>query len=746
MGGSGVSQAQSSGSTETSVAQGDASAGNLAEALDDNADIVQDDLDAPPPSQTEERPVNFEVAADGSRINASTPDGTRVQTPQPGASSTKSAATGSSSLLASTRPSHVSRSSASTPSTSTAPPPTGRSYAAALKSAPSDWHLEFSMGGKTIDFETTIFGAVYQHEVRSGNANGIRGVWHNVYNVTFKKVPGPPPTPEDRSTPEPHSFETALPDFLARDPRQATVLRLLSVLHQVNSDYSEQADKHKLESLDASRAVAQNVFVNNKLTAKLNRQLEEPMIVASNCLPDWAMELPQLFPFIFPFETRYTFLQSTSFGYARLMQKWLQSARTTADSNAASNRRDENLSFLGRLQRQKVRISRQRLFESAFKVFELYGSSKAMLEVEYFDEVGTGLGPTLEFYSLVSKEFRKKSLGIWRDGDNSNESEYVANALGLFPAPIDPANLESEEGKKQAATFKVLGTVVAKALMDSRIIDIPFNRMFMKLVLSQHIPLNTVSVRAVDPTLAKSLEHLNLYLQRAHEIQSDGTMSAEEKAKALAAVKVDDASIEDLSLDFTIPGYDIELKPNGKETPVDLDNLAEYLELVIEWTLAKGVKPMVSKFKEGFSEVFPTRDLHTFAPEELLKLFGDEEEDWSFATIHKSLKADHGYSLSSPSILSFIEIISHFDHPTRRKALSFFTGASRLPIGGFKALNPPLTVVRKLPEDGLTPDEVLPSVMTCANFVKMPEYSSKEVMEERVTKAIEEGGGAFHLS
>lgn len=38
-----------------------------------------------------------------------------------------------------------------------------------------------------------------------------------------------------------------------------------------------------------------------------------------------------------------------------------------------------------------MRISRARLLESAVKVMDLYGKSKAILEVEYFGEVGTGL-------------------------------------------------------------------------------------------------------------------------------------------------------------------------------------------------------------------------------------------------------------------------------------------------------------------------------------------------------------------
>lgn len=96
--------------------------------------------------------------------------------------------------------------------------------------------------------------------------------------------------------------------------------------------------------------------------AAWNRQLEEPMIVASACLPSWSTDLPQYFPFLFPFDTRHTFLQSTAFGYARLMQMWVGQAR------ADSSRRDDNLDFLQRLQRQKVRISRGRILDCAFKV------------------------------------------------------------------------------------------------------------------------------------------------------------------------------------------------------------------------------------------------------------------------------------------------------------------------------------------------------------------------------------------
>ena len=43
-------------------------------------------------------------------------------------------------------------------------------------------------------------------------------------------------------------------------------------------------------------------------------------MICSSCLPDWALDLSQHFPFLFAFTTRYAFLQSTSFGTARVIQ------------------------------------------------------------------------------------------------------------------------------------------------------------------------------------------------------------------------------------------------------------------------------------------------------------------------------------------------------------------------------------------------------------------------------------------
>ena len=65
---------------------------------------------------------------------------------------------------------------------------------------------------------------------------------------------------------------------------------------------------------------------------------------------------------------------------------------------------------------------------------------------------------------------------------------------------------------------------------------------------------------------------------------------------------------------------------------------------------------------------------------------------------------------------------------------------------GFRSLNPPLTIVRKTFSNSENPDNSLPSVMTCVNYLKLPDYSSVEVMRNKLNLASQEGQLSFHLS
>ena len=79
------------------------------------------------------------------------------------------------------------------------------------------------------------------------------------------------------------------------------------------------------------------------------------------------------------------------------------------------------------------------------------------------------------------------------------------------------------------------------------------------------------------------------------------------------------------------------------------------------------------------------------------------------------IQTAHGFTQKSKAFLMLLKYITELEPKHRSLFVSFLTGSPRLPIGGFAALEPRLTVVLKKPEQSskLTADQILPSVMTC---------------------------------
>lgn len=584
-----------------------------------------------------------------------------------------------------------------------------RSYADAAGTP--KWHLTFSVNGEKITHETTVFGALLKS---CGNPLDI---WTTNFTINIKKTDGAPPVVDEPKF-ESEDIVPYLqsPESFSESPRAATIMKLLSALYNVNLWGGEIAGS--VYSLNVTH------FLSSKLTAKFNKQLEEPLVVASLCLPAWTVDATRLYPFLFPFDVRHRYLESTSFGYSRSIQKWeehYRDRRSNNSDNASSSSRERNdRPPIGKLIRQKVRISRKHMFQSAIKVMELYGSSPSVLEVEYFDEVGTGLGPTLEFYATVSHQFAHKSLEMWRaDNDTAPgvSEDFAFSQQGLFPIPL----IACSNPEKVLHRFKVLGTFVARSMIDSRLIDIHFSSTFFRLACLQlSFSPTSETLRAIDEQLGRSLKQLQQFSP---------------------------SEVTDLGLDFTLPGFPAaELKPNGKDIALTSENIQEYIDLIVDQTVGSGVSQQIEAFKTGFSEVFPFSAVCAFSPAELVLMCGPSVEDWSLDTLSEAVHADHGFDQRSKTFMNLLEVMSELTEPERRQFLSFVTGSPKLPIGGFKALKPGLTVVRKASENGLTPNDYLPSVMTCVNYLKCPDFSSKELLKSRLLQAVSEGGGAFHLS
>ncbi|KAJ3137194.1 Ubiquitin fusion degradation protein 4 [Physocladia obscura] len=698
----------------------------------------------------------------------------------------------------------VSKSIASASSASVTP----LSYAGAASN--NGIAIKFTLGDEEIPTESTVFGALYRHEMDLTKKSSLPNIWNKTYTIKFKKVAVVTPAKIKHVSPKP-------PDLTEPDSAAHKIMLLLRVLYLLNTNWQEVYEEFSLAKLAApmpgvaTAADGHNqqhqqqqqqhplailsplpatFFINNKITHKLNRQLAEPLIVASSVLPTWSNTVARDFSFLVPFETRLAYVQSTAFGYARSVARWTNNTLDLTNNSAVAHSRslasmrdsltDAAAAAIGRIPRQKVRIARARLVDSMMKVMDLYGGTNSLIEVEFFDEVGTGLGPTLEFYSSVCHEMRRSSgvavskpvkggtassaaatvtgdtVTVWRNG-NGVSGDYLNPREGLFPAPLDPTTSATV-----VAFFGAMGTFVAKALLDSRIVDMPFSSIFLEMVVwGRHWDLEDITtidnvgaslnvIKHVDGNLHASLSDIFKFAQLASAIESNKELTAQEKKDSLATITVKGARLEELCLDFTLPGYpSIELQVNGENTPITLENVSTYVARVIEATIGNGVQTQVDAFRAGFCKVFDIAVLKCFSVQELSLLMGgsSENEDWTYLTIMDAIKADHGYTRESQPIQCLAEMMESFTAVERREFLMFVTGSPKLPIGGFKALNPRLTVVRKSADIvGTNMDEYLPSVMTCVNYLKVPAYSSKDVMRERFEVAMKEGQGSFHLS
>ncbi|GAB2267878.1 E3 ubiquitin-protein ligase upl3 [Dionaea muscipula] len=559
-----------------------------------------------------------------------------------------------------------------------------------------------------------------------------------------------------------------LPCNLERSNPTYDILALLRVLEGLNQlaprlrvQSGDKLSEGLISTLDELSAAGARLpseeFVNSKLTPKLARQILDALALCSGSLPSWCYQLTRACPFLFPFETRRQFFYSTAFGLSFALHRLQQQQR--ADGQGSVSERGVRLS---RLRRQKVRVSRNRILESAAKVMEMYSSQKAVLEAEYFGEEGTGLGPTLEFYTLLSHDLQKVELGMWRigfhdkhsmeiDGDDqpknaksetvyssssvSGSEDLVQSRLGLFPRPWPP-NSDSSDGSRFSKVieyFRLLGRVLAKALQDGRLLDLPLSSAFYKLMLGQDLDLYDILL--FDPEFGRILQELQALVYRKQHLESVGSDNAE----AVIQLRFRGALIDDLCLDFTLPGYpDYILKP-GEEN-VDINNLEEYISLVVDATVRCGIARQMEAFRAGFNEVFDISNLQLFSPSELDCLLCGHRELWKAETLVDHIKFDHGYTAKSPAIINLLEIMGEFTLEQQRSFCQFVTGSPRLPSGGLAVLNPMLTIHSSTatntasngPGAAEFADDDLPSVMTCANYLKLPPYSTKGQVQDWV--------------
>lgn len=519
-------------------------------------------------------------------------------------------------------------------------------------------------------------------------------------------------------------------------PILANILKLLMTLHAACNEWQSlmtwlamQTGSYDLPKSLTEPRISHTQFVNQKINSKA-MQHSSNVAMAGQHDQAWYIRVLQDYPILFTPATRKFLFEITYFGVSRSLvrlQEHNQENGTLVDSEKSLERRRQN-----RIIRRKCRVVREKPIECAMQVLS---SNKATLgsvfEFEFKGEPGSGLGPTMEFYSLVGQALSQKSLGLWRRSEEDTETHFAA-LTGLYPAPFvpsgqNPRDRDSEQYIVKYYTF--LGRFLARVLLDRRIPNLRLSRPLLKMLRGDELAFDDIG--SINPKI--------------YEVLLAMAVSDHSAQKGYLATLPRPCSVDDLGLTFVLPGVEeIPLVPNGADIEVTTENMSSYTQEVSTALLCSSVNVAIKSLREGFSSVINLQALKALTVDELSALLKGHEERITLAELEANVACDHGYSLSHPTIRLFLEILSEMSQQEQQKFFQFLTGSPMLPVGGLAALKPKFTIVRKTSSDSRIAEQAqLPSAMTCQNFLKLPAYDSKEAMLKKLKLAIDEGANAF---
>ena len=499
-------------------------------------------------------------------------------------------------------------------------------------------------------------------------------------------------------------------------------LFLLSILHLALKKYPKlfgineqwfKNDEHELDEL----------FINSKVNLLVSRASSDGSNISKSTIPSWCKNLIYDCGFITKYESR-SLLFKVSFDIRRSLVN-LQNYLKSIDPNYPN----EQTITLEKSMRLKIIVDRDKILDHGYILLDDIVTSKffGFLEFEYKGEIGNGLGPTLEFYSLIFEKL-KEDKRLW----------YKTTDGSLYP------KVGINSNKECIKLFKLLGYIIGRAIYDDRLIDIPISRVFWSLLLER--PVLYKDMQIIDKDLFKTINDLLILVDKKKDLIKNKPNISDEEIEN--QVLYNGKKLSELDLYFTFPGNnEIELKEGGGNILLSMKNVEEYINLIYDFIFFKGIDAPVTAFRNGFSSIYSIYNLKCFTSSELEELVcGSLEIKWDQDNLYENLKPEHGYTKGSRIFNDLIKFMCKLDKFGQRQFLIFTTGTSRLPIGGFKALSPKLTIVKRTFDNTQYPDDYLPTVMTCQNYLKLPEYSTYEILESKLFTAMKEGSKEFNLS
>lgn len=359
-------------------------------------------------------------------------------------------------------------------------------------------------------------------------------------------------------------------------------------------------------------------------------------------------------------------------------------------------------------------IDRDAVVEDAFRAFMKLGRDlKTLLKVQFQSDgmVESGIdggGLTKEILTLTCREvFQEKNVFGDLFVETVEHTVYPNPKYGEWPPKYD-VDLVREQ-------YIFLGRVLGKCLYENVMVDVNFAPFFLqKWAGSAGSKSSFDDFYLVDPEVYNSLVKLARY----------------------------EGDVEEMGLDFTTTnarGAVVELKPHGQDIPVTNTNKFEYIHLLANYHLNTVLAPQSRWFLQGMCDLISSEWLRMFSPKEIQILISGESQDFDVDDLQSHSEVN-GFAHNSQTVSNFWEVVREMTPDQRRALLKFVTSVPRGPLLGFKQLQPRFGI-----RFAGRNDSRLPTASTCVNLLKLPEYSSKEVLRQKLLYSIESESG-FDLS
>ncbi|XP_056632300.1 E3 ubiquitin-protein ligase HERC2 isoform X1 [Diorhabda sublineata] len=189
---------------------------------------------------------------------------------------------------------------------------------------------------------------------------------------------------------------------------------------------------------------------------------------------------------------------------------------------------------------------------------------------------------------------------------------------------------------------------------------------------------------------------------------------------------------QNLEMPFSTPsscGTDVHLSTRYKR--ITYENRLEYVRLALNFRLHE-FDEQVKAVRDGMSRVVPVPLLSLFSGYELETMVCGSPD--IPLTLLKSVATYKGIDGSAPLIQWFWEVMEEFTNQERSLFLRFVWGRTRLPrtIADFRGRDFVIQILDKY----TPPDNFLPESYTCFFLLKMPRYSCKHVLHQKLKYAI----------